>query len=125
VLQPATRELLKPSRTKPPTHNELRTKRHSRKLLMMDILMSETCWAHKKWNKISSDFKKVFYSSKITLMHGPKNYIFHLVTYSKYSNTRTYTHFHRRGSVLKWRNGCSQLETQRGNSRFKESNWEE
>ena len=23
-----------------------------RKLLMMDILMSETCWAHKKWNKI-------------------------------------------------------------------------
>ena len=23
---------------------------HSRKLLMMDILMSETCWAHKKWN---------------------------------------------------------------------------
>ena len=26
---------------------------HSRKLLMMDILMSETCWAHKKWNKIS------------------------------------------------------------------------
>ena len=25
---------------------------HSRKLLMMDILMSETCWAHKKWNKI-------------------------------------------------------------------------
>ena len=24
---------------------------HSRKLLMMDILMSETCWAHKKWKK--------------------------------------------------------------------------
>ena len=24
---------------------------HSRKLLMMDILMSETCLAHKKWNK--------------------------------------------------------------------------
>jgi len=22
---------------------------NSRKLLMMDILMSETCWAHKKW----------------------------------------------------------------------------
>ena len=28
---------------------------HSRKLLMVDILMSETCWAHKKWNKIASD----------------------------------------------------------------------
>jgi len=27
---------------------------NSRKLLMMDILMSETCWTHKKWNKIAS-----------------------------------------------------------------------
>ena len=32
-------------------------------LLMMDILMSETCWAHKKWNKIASDIKLVFHSS--------------------------------------------------------------
>ena len=46
---------------------------HSRKLLMMDILMSETCWAHKKWNKISSDIRLVFYSSAITMMHGPIN----------------------------------------------------
>ena len=30
---------------------------------MMDILMSETCWAHKKWSKIASDIKLVFYSS--------------------------------------------------------------
>ena len=36
---------------------------HSRKLLMMDILMSETCWAHKKWNKITSDIKLVSHSS--------------------------------------------------------------
>jgi len=36
---------------------------HSRKLLIMDILMSETRWAHKKWNKIASDIKLVFYSS--------------------------------------------------------------
>ena len=36
---------------------------HSLKLLMMDILMSETCWAHKKWNKIASDIKLVFHSS--------------------------------------------------------------
>jgi len=49
-LQPATRTPLKSSRTKSPTHNEPRTKttdvviqQHSRKLLMMDILMSETC----------------------------------------------------------------------------------
>jgi len=30
---------------------------NSRKLLMMNILMSETCWAHKKWNKIASENK--------------------------------------------------------------------
>ena len=30
---------------------------------MMDILMSETCWAHKRWNKIASDIKLVFHSS--------------------------------------------------------------
>jgi len=43
------------------------------KLLMMDILMSETCWVHKKWNKIASGIKLVFYSSTITMMHGPIN----------------------------------------------------
>ena len=36
---------------------------HNRKLLKMDILMSETCWVHKKWNKIASDIKLVFRSS--------------------------------------------------------------
>ena len=40
---------------------------NSRKLLMMDILMSETCWAHKKWNKIASDLKLIFYSSTIDI----------------------------------------------------------
>ena len=38
----------------------------SRKLLKMDILMSETCWAHTKWNKIASDIKLVFHSSTVT-----------------------------------------------------------
>ena len=38
---------------------------HSRKLLKMDILMSETCWAYKKRNKIASDIKLVFHSSTI------------------------------------------------------------
>ena len=46
---------------------------HSRKLLMMDILTSETCWAHKKWKNIASDIKLVFHSSTITKMHGPIN----------------------------------------------------
>ena len=36
---------------------------NSRKLLMMDIFMSETCSAHKKWNNITSDIKLVFCSS--------------------------------------------------------------
>ena len=45
---------------------------HSGKLLMMNVLMSEVCWEHKKWNKIASDIKLVFYSSTITMMHGPK-----------------------------------------------------
>ena len=38
---------------------------HSRKLLMKDTLMSETCWAHKKWNKIASAIKLVFHSWKV------------------------------------------------------------
>ena len=49
-------------RTKNNTTNVV-IQQNTRKLLMMDILMSETCWAHKKWNKIASDIKLVFYSS--------------------------------------------------------------
>jgi len=40
---------------------------HSRKLLKMDILMSETCWAHNKWNKIARFIQLVFHSSTITV----------------------------------------------------------
>jgi hypothetical protein len=46
---------------------------HNRRLLMMDILMSETCWAHNKCNKIASDMKLVSHSSTIAMMHGPIN----------------------------------------------------
>ena len=49
-------------RTKNNTINVV-IQQNSRKLLIMDILMSETCWVHKKWNKIASDIKFVFYSS--------------------------------------------------------------
>ena len=49
-------------RTKNNTTNVV-IQQNSRKLMMMDILMSETCWAHKKLNKIGSDIKLVFYSS--------------------------------------------------------------
>ena len=57
-------------RTKNNTTNVV-IEQNSRKLLMMDILMSETCWAQEKWNKIASDIKLIFYSSTITMMHGP------------------------------------------------------
>jgi hypothetical protein len=79
-LQPAKRTPPKASRIK--SSNTQRTEnkttdvviqQHSRKLLMMVILMSETFWAHKKWNKIASDIKLVFHSSTITKMHGPIN----------------------------------------------------
>jgi len=62
----------KKHRTKNNTTNVV-IQQNSRKLLMMDILMFETCWANKKWNKIASDIKLVFYSSTITMMHGPIN----------------------------------------------------
>jgi len=50
------------NRTKNKTTNVV-IRQHSSKLLMMDILMSETCWMHKKWNKIASDIKSVSCSS--------------------------------------------------------------
>jgi len=46
-------------RTKNNTTNVV-IQQNIRKLLMMDILMSETRWAYKKWNKIASDIKLVF-----------------------------------------------------------------
>ena len=66
---------------------------HSRKLLMMDILMSETCWVHKKWNIIASDIKLVFYSSTITMMHGPIN--IRLKNYTLFTTSTTLpSHLH-------------------------------
>jgi len=65
---------------------------HSLKLVMMDILMSETCWAHKKWNKIASDVKFVFCSSTITMMHGPINIsgkMYSKILYHIFKNNRT------------------------------------
>ena len=70
VLQPAKRTPPNISRSK--TSNTQRTENktidvviheHSRRLLKMDILMSETCWAHNKWTKIASDIKLIFHSS--------------------------------------------------------------
>ena len=62
---------------------------NSRKLLMMDILMSETCWAHKKWNKIASDIKLVFYFSTpgLTRLHFTLSYVIcYVISYRIYKN---------------------------------------
>ena len=76
VLQPATRTPPNISRSK--NCNTQRTEnkttdvvihQQSRRLLKMDILMSETCWAHNNWNKITSDIKLVFHST-IELIFG-------------------------------------------------------
>ena len=41
---------------------------------VVSVLQAETQHVeHKKWNKIASDIKLVFYSSTITMMHGPIN----------------------------------------------------
>ena len=69
-LQPAKRTPPNTSRSK--NSNTQRTEnkttdvvihQHSRRLLKMDILISETCWAHNKWNKITKDIKLVFHST--------------------------------------------------------------
>jgi len=81
-LQTATRIPLQPNHTETSTHIETRTIRPmwwfnrivaSSWWRIYYVLMSETPWAHKKWNKIANDIKLVFYSSTITMTHGPIN----------------------------------------------------
>ena len=95
--QPAKRTPPNTSRTK--SSNTQRTEnkttdvvihQHSRKLLKMDILMSETCWAHNKWNKIASDIKLAFHSSTIAMMHSPINIKFWIRRYFYISHLSWY-----------------------------------
>ena len=68
---------------------------NSRKLLMMDILMSETCWAHKKWNKIASDIKLVFYSSTFPEnLHTTNNRHYSYNWYALYMSTILANHLY-------------------------------
>jgi len=67
---------------------------NSRKLLIMDILMSEIYWAHKKWNKIASDIKLVFYSSTTDVMFGNmKGFEFTLKIIARDMNNETFKCF--------------------------------
>jgi len=72
-----------------------------RKLLIMDILMSEKCWAHKKWNKIASDIKLVFYSSTITMTHGPIYIRIHRCKYT-HKNPQFKKSWHKNLLIFKW-----------------------
>ena len=83
-LQPAKRTPPNISRNK--SSNTQRTEnkttdvvihQQSRRLLKMDILMSETCWTHNKWNKIASDIKLVFHSSTFLYI-----YIFECISWT-------------------------------------------
>jgi len=54
---------------------------------MMDILMSETCWAHKKRNKITSDIKLVplffnYYNDARSNKHKIHNNVIQIVSIS-------------------------------------------
>ena len=76
LLQPAKRTPPNISRSKNSKTQRTENKtidvvnhQHSRRLLKIAILMSETCWAHNKWNKIASDIKLVFHSSAIASLN--------------------------------------------------------
>ena len=78
VLQPAKRAPLKtqPHQISNTQRTENKTtdvaiQQHSHKLLMMAILMFETCWPRNKWNKIASYIKLVFHSSTMFVYIQP------------------------------------------------------
>ena len=86
-------------RTKNNTTNVV-IQQNSRKLLMMDILMSETCWAHKKWNKIKSDIKLVFYSSTVLFLElTSTNLSNYYLRRQRPTHTHTHTHIQLKGNV--------------------------
>ena len=76
-------DTIKHSHSKSPTHDDRKQttdvviQQYSRKLLMMDILMSETFWVRKKWNKVASYIKLVFYSS--TVLCHICHWMFHII----------------------------------------------
>ena len=57
------------------------TQHISRKLLRMDVLTSETCWAVNKEIKKASDIKLVSLYSSIKMVHGPINIRFSKKSY--------------------------------------------
>jgi len=58
---------------------------------MMAILTSETCWAHKKWNKIASDIKLVFHSSTLVGIYNYNRCNYTELTPANYNISIPYT----------------------------------
>jgi len=82
------------------TTTDVVIQQQSRKLLMMDILMSETCWAHKKWNKIASDIKLVLYSSTVYVFVGAPHRGTSIITSRRLTNKKAKARYF---SYLQWR----------------------
>ena len=55
-------------------NNQCGNQHYSRELLMMGIVVPETCWTCKMHNKTMSDIYLAFHSSVITMMHGRTNF---------------------------------------------------
>jgi len=64
---------------------------------MMDILMSETCWAHKKWNKIATNIKLVLYSNLFQ-----DTIIFFLLKYFKATADAKYAYLTFQSLLVTW-----------------------
>ena len=71
---------------------------------MMGIVVPETRWACKKRNKITSGICLVFYSSVITMMHGPTN----IKYYVRYIYIYIYS-FYFKGIGQGWTNSKRQV----------------
>jgi len=63
--------------------------------------MLETCWAYTKYNKITSGTSWFFYSSVITIIHGPRNIRLLRPVYSHIHNIWYLLNFHGKNGFAK------------------------
>ena len=75
---PQPNHTVTPTHIEPEQYNTRNKSTISRKLLKMDVLTFETCWA---LNNKASDTKLVYLYSTIKMMHGPINIRYTLITY--------------------------------------------
>ena len=75
---------------------------HSRKLLKMDILMSETCWANNKWNKYNKWLQVGFWFLSSLLRYLSEGKCFA----QKWENV-SYPKLKSKNKLKYWNNCCS------------------